>query len=69
MFGWYFKRFKLLRRYFVKHGPETVLEDLDFEIIDKEIEVNEAAQAAQATASTSEDPLVPGKGGNDAPEA
>ena len=59
----------MLRRYLIKHGPGTDLEDLDFEVVDKEIEADEAAQAAQDTASTGEDPLVPEKSGNDAPEA
>ena len=69
LFGWYFKGFELLRRYLIKHGPEIDLEDLDFEAVDKEIEVNEATQAAQATKSVGEDPPVPERGGNDAPEA
>ena len=56
LFGWYFKGFELLRRYLIKHDPRMDLEDLDFKVIDKEIEANEAAQAAQATAATSEDP-------------
>ena len=46
LFGWYFKGFKLLRRYLVKHGLETNLEDLDFKTIDKEIKADEAAHAA-----------------------
>ena len=29
LFGWYFKVFELLRRYLVKHGPKTDLQDLD----------------------------------------
>ena len=66
LFGWYFKGFKLLRWYLVKHDPEIDLEDLDFEAIDKEIEVDKAAQAAQATAA--EDPPVPEKE-DDAPPA
>lgn len=53
----------------MKHGPETDLEDLDFEVIDKGIEADEAAQATQAAASASEDPPVPEKGGTDALEA
>uniref|UniRef100_A0A7N2QXW9 Uncharacterized protein n=1 Tax=Quercus lobata TaxID=97700 RepID=A0A7N2QXW9_QUELO len=69
LFGWYFKGFELLRRYLIKHGPEIDLEDLDFEAVDKEIEANEATQAAQVTKSVGEDPLVPERGGNDAPEA
>ena len=69
LFGWYFKGFELLRRYLVKHGLQTDLEDLDFEAINKEIKADEATQAAQATASTGEDPPVPKRGGNDNPEA
>ena len=69
LFGWYFKGFELLRRYLIKHGLETDLEDLDFEAIDKEIEANEAAQTAQATTSAGEDPPVPKKGGTNAPKA
>ena len=46
LFGWYFKEFKLLRRYLVKHGLETDLEGLDFEVIDKDIEADETALAA-----------------------
>ena len=69
LFGWYFKGFELLRRYLVKHGPETDLKDLDFVAIDKEIKADEAVQVAQATASTGEHPPMPEKGGNDAPEA
>ena len=69
MSGWYFKGFKLLRRYLVKHGLETDLEDLDFEVIDREIEADEVVQVAQATTSAGEDPPVPERGGNDAPEA
>ena len=45
LFQWYFKGFELLRRYLMKHGPGTDLENLDFEAVDKEIE---AAQAVQA---------------------
>ena len=49
LFQWYFKGFKLLRRYLIKHGPDKDLEDLDFEAIDKEIEEDEAAQAVAST--------------------
>ena len=52
LFQWYFKGFELLRRYLIKHGPGTDLEDLDFEAVDKEIEADEAALAAQAAMST-----------------
>ena len=69
LFGQYFKGFELLRRYLVKHGLETDLEDLDFEAIDKEIKADKAVQAAQATASVGEDPPMPEKGGTNAPAA
>ena len=62
LFSWYYKGFKLLRRYLVKHGPKMDLEDLDIEAIDKEIEADKAAQAIVPD----EDLLVPNKGGNDA---
>ena len=56
LFQWYFKGFELLRRYLIKHGPGTNLEDLDLEVVDKEIEEDEAALVAQAVPSTSVDP-------------
>ena len=56
LFGWYFRGFEMLRRYLVKHGPGGNLEDLDFEAVDKEIEVDEAAQASQATPVVGVDP-------------
>ena len=46
----------MLRRYLVKHGPGVNLEDLDFEAVDKEIEVDEATQASQATPVVGVDP-------------
>ena len=67
LFGWYFKGFELLRRYLIKHGLGTNLEDLDFEAIDKEIDVDKAAQAAQAVATTGEDPLRAEKDRDDVP--
>ena len=53
MFQWYFEGFELLRRYLIKHGPGLDLEELDFEVVDKKIKANEAAQVTQATTSTS----------------
>ena len=64
LFGWYFRGFELLKRYLIKHGPEMDLEDLDFKAIDKEMEVDEVAQAAHAIASADEDPPMPERGGN-----
>ena len=43
LFQWYFKGFELLRRNLMKHGPGTDLENLDFEVIDKEIKADKVA--------------------------
>ena len=70
LFQWYFKIFELLRRYLIKHGPSTDLEELDFEAIDKEIEEDKAAQAsAQTAASTGPEPSQANKDNDDAPQA
>lgn len=45
LFSWCFKGFELLRRYLAKHNPGIDLEGLDFEEVDKEIEVDEAVSA------------------------
>ena len=66
LFQWYFKGFELLRRYLIKHEPGTNLEDLDFEVVDKEIEEDEAAQAA---ASISAEPSQANKDDDVAPPA
>lgn len=42
LLSWYFKGFKLLRRYLAKHNPGVDLENLDFEAMDKEMEAEEA---------------------------
>ena len=43
--SWYFKGFKLLRRYLVKHPTGVDLENLDLEEVDKEMAIDEAAQS------------------------
>ena len=43
LFSWYYKGFKLLRQYMVKHPSGVNLEDLDFEKVDKELEADEDA--------------------------
>ena len=43
LFQWYLKGFELLRRYLIKHGLGTELEELDFEVVDKEVKADEAA--------------------------
>ena len=52
LFQWYFKGFELLRRYMIKHGSGIDLENLDFEVVDKEMEEDEAAQASTQTAAS-----------------
>ena len=66
LFQWYFKGFMPLRRYLIKHGPSTDLEDLDFKAVDKEIEEDEVAQTA---APTGEEPSQVNKDDDVAPQA
>ena len=68
LFQWYFKGFELLRRYMIKHGLGTDLEDLDFEAVDKEIEEDEATQvSAQTAASTGVEPSQADRNDDGAP--
>ena len=46
LFSWYFKGFKLLRRYLVKHPTGVDMESLDLEEVDKEMAMDEAAQSS-----------------------
>ena len=46
LFSWYYKCFEFLRWYMVKHPFRVNLEELDFKEVDKEVEADEAAQAA-----------------------
>ena len=48
LFNWYYKGFELLQRYFVKHPFAVDLENLDFKVVDKEMEIDKASQAATA---------------------
>ena len=48
LFSWYFKGFKLLRRYFIKHPSGVDIEKLDLEEVDKEMAVDEVAQSSIA---------------------
>lgn len=55
LFSWFYKGFKPLRRYLVKHLTGVDLEGLDLEVVDKEMaedEVAQVAQVAQAAATT-----------------
>ena len=46
LFNWYFKGFKLLRRYFIKHPSRVDLEKLDIKEVDKEMVDDEATQSS-----------------------
>ena len=46
LFSWYYKGFELLRRYLVKHPFRVDLENIDFEEVDMEMEIDKAAQVA-----------------------
>ena len=53
LFSWYYKGFKFLRRYLVKHPTGVNLESLDLEVVDKEMAEDEVAQVTQvATPNT-----------------
>ena len=69
LFQWYFKGFELWRRYLIKHGSGTDLEELDFEAIDKEMEEDEAALATQTAASAGADPSQVDKDEENTPPA
>ena len=53
----------------MKHGPGVDLEDLDFKAVDKEIEADEAAQAARTSVTSGEDRPEVDKDGDNAPPA
>ena len=55
--NWYFKGFKLLRRYFIKHPSGVDLEKLDLEEVDKEMAADKAAQSSAAEIDALENAL------------
>ena len=60
LFSWYFKGFKLLRRYFIKHPSRVDLEKLDLDEVDKEMAADEAAQFSAAEIDALENALESG---------
>ena len=48
LLSWYFKGLELLRRYLAKHNPGVDLDNLDFEVVDKEMEDEEANATGDA---------------------
>ena len=69
LFQWYFKGFELWRKYLIKHGSGTDLDELDFEAIDKEMEEDEVALATQTAASAGADPSQVDKDEENTPPA
>ena len=63
LFNWYFKGFKLLRRYLVKHLFGMDLGKLDLEEVDQEMATNEATRF-----SAIETDALEGAPANEAPE-
>ena len=59
LFSWYYKGFKLLRRYLVKHPTGVDLEGLDLEEVDKEMAANEASQSTVAATTPARSTLEP----------
>ena len=59
LFKWYFKGFKLLRRYFIKHPFGVDLENLDLEEVDKEMAANKASNSTAPDGDASESALPP----------
>ena len=60
LFSWYFKGFKLLRRYFIKQPSGVDLEKLDLEEVDKEMAADEAAQSSAAETDAPKNALESG---------
>ena len=55
LFNWYYKSFQLLKRYLVKQPFGVDLENLEFEEVDKEIEIDEVTEAATIEENVSEE--------------
>ena len=62
LFSWYFKGFKLLRRYLAKHPIGVDFENLDLEEVDKEMAADKASQFAAPEGDTPRDALPPPAG-------
>ena len=66
LFSWYFKGFKLLRRYFIKHPSGVDLEKLDLDKVDEEMAADEAAQSSATETDAPENALELGGAAADA---
>ena len=66
LFSWYYKGFKLIRRYLVKHTFGVDLENLDMEVVDQEMVADEASQSTAPVEATPGDTPAPPLDGDDA---
>ena len=64
LFSWYFKGFKLLRRYLVKHPSSVDLGKLDLEEVDQEMAADEATHSSATETDAPESAPA-----NEAPES
>ena len=62
LFGWYFKGFELLRRYFIKHLYGVDLENLDLEEVDKDMAVDKASNSTAPNGDALKSALPPPTG-------
>ena len=69
LFYWYYKCFKLLRQYLVKHPSGVDLENLDMEVVDQEMAADEASQSTTPGEATPRDTPLPPPDGDDAAAA
>ena len=66
LFSWYYKGFKLIRRYLVKHTFGVDIENLDMEVVDQEMVADEASQSTDSVEATPGDTPAPPPNGDDA---
>ena len=66
LFSWYYKGFKLIRRYLVKHTFGVDIENLDMEVVDQEMVADEASQSTAPVEATPGDTPAPPPNGDDA---
>ena len=66
LFSWYYKGFKLIRRYLVKHTFGVDLENLDMEVVDQEMVADEASQSTAPVEAAPGDTPAPPLDGDDA---
>ena len=66
LFSWYYKGFKLIRRYLVKHTFGVDLENLDMEVVDQEMVADEASQSTDSVEATPGDTPAPPPDADDA---